>query len=597
MRIPIRLLPAGLLIAVLFGGFYHFSTFSGLEDTFADRLTRELRPVDPRIVIVGIDEPTLERFDKNIQAWSRNVYASVIGRILQGGAKAVWLDVLLSGKNDPADNQALAALIRDHPNVYVGAEIVDGTLRPLDVPIPFRQMGHVHFAVENEVVRKGILSINAGGAGAIPSADVILANALLPERSQIHRDASGRWFRGSQPIPANAFNEVYFSYAQPMKGGFRYISFNDIYEGRVSPDQFHGAAVLIGAYAESMGDDAHYTPMSRSVKVYGVHIHANFLQSLLDGKLYAPLPKGQGWALILLVSLVCSLWFEYVHAKRAAIVLAALLCAYIIAAIAVFIGWNVLLPLIYPAAVMPAVYVLSVVGKYVREEKERRRVTSLFSRYVSQPVVEQLLAAKSPLDLGGIRRDITIMFVDIRGFTPLCEKLTPEQIVEVLNSYLDLCTDCVFRYNGTLDKYIGDGILALFGAPVAADNHTEMAVRAALDMKAGSEGLLRTLEARFGHRVHFGIGIHSGEAIIGNIGSRHRLDYTAIGDNVNIAARLESYAKPNQILISEPVADRLKDSGFRVVPIGNIKLKGKRDEMMVYEVAAAEGEKASSNTD
>jgi adenylate cyclase len=368
-----------------------------------------------------------------------------------------------------------------------------------------------------------------------------------------------------------------------MNGSIRTVSFKDVYEGTVPAQQFEGAVVIIGASAQSLSYDSFFTPMSKSMKINGVYVHANFLQSLLDGGWFTLLSKPTGWALLFFIAFLSGYLLHQFTIRRATLIFLALTGLYLIVYVIVFLEYKLLLPLIYPLAVLVASYILSIVGKYLNEEKERRRVTDLFGRYVSQSVVKQLLAAPDPVSIRGIRCEITILFVDLRGFTPLCEKLEPEQILELLNEYLDLCTDIVFQYGGTLDKFIGDGVMAIFGAPIPADNHAEMAVRAALHMKNESQRLSTNMREKTGHFLFFGMGIHTGLAVIGNIGSNKRLDYTAIGDTVNLAARLEASAKPNQLLISGAVSEKIHHFA-ELESIGEIKLKGKANEVEVFEV-------------
>jgi len=244
--------------------------------------------------------------------------------------------------------------------------------------------------------------------------------------------------------------------------------------------------------------------------------------------------------------------------------------------------------LFYPLLAVFLVYVATVVLQYLRERRERSRVTEIFGRYVSKGVVKEILQNKEEIQLGGVRRDVTLVFVDIRGFTPLSEKMQPEEVILILNEYLDLCTRAVFAYEGTLDKYIGDGVMSIFGAPMDQPDHAARAIRAALQMKKGSAQLAERLIEKYGRSVSFGIGINSGPAVIGNIGSQERMDYTAIGDTVNLAARLESNAKPGQILISQNTYERVKDQ-FVLTPLEPIKVKGKEQPVQIYQV---EGELA-----
>ena len=189
------------------------------------------------------------------------------------------------------------------------------------------------------------------------------------------------------------------------------------------------------------------------------------------------------------------------------------------------------------------------------------------------------------IKLGGEKRDVAVLFVDIRGFTPMSENLQPEQVVQILNEYLSLTTESIFKHNGMLDKFIGDATMAVFNAPFDLEDYLYEAVATAWDIKSGSEKLEKKLMEQFGRTVSFGIGVNCGDAVVGNIGCEFRMDYTAIGDTVNTAARLESRAKPGQILISEKLYKALEDR-IEAEEVGEMELKGKSNKIMVYSVTS-----------
>ena len=215
-------------------------------------------------------------------------------------------------------------------------------------------------------------------------------------------------------------------------------------------------------------------------------------------------------------------------------------------------------------------------SNYVRTAVEKRRVTATFQRYVAPEIVSELLKEGSGAEeLGGKLCKIAVLFVDIRGFTAMSEALTPEEVVRILNRYLSLTTSCIFENGGTLDKFVGDCTMAFWGAPLPQEDSIYKAVKTAFDMMEKSRELQTVLQEKFGRTVSFGIGIHYGEAVVGNIGAKNRMDYTAIGDTVNTAARLESNAPGGCIYVSREVADALKDR-VRFTSLGDsVRLKGK----------------------
>ena len=245
---------------------------------------------------------------------------------------------------------------------------------------------------------------------------------------------------------------------------------------------------------------------------------------------------------------------------------------------------------LYAIIVFALIIVYLVVEKYLLEKLRRRKMLSTFKQYMAPQVVDKLTKGNDfEIKLGGEKRDVAVMFVDIRGFTPMSENLQPEQVVQILNEYLTLTTESIFKHNGMLDKFIGDATMAVFNAPFDLEDYLYEAVATAWDIKSGSEELGRKLMEQFGRTVSFGIGVNCGDAVVGNIGCEFRMDYTAIGDTVNTAARLESRAKPGQILISEKLYKALEHR-IEAEEVGEMELKGKSNKIVVYSVTAIEKE-------
>lgn len=352
--------------------------------------------------------------------------------------------------------------------------------------------------------------------------------------------------------------------------------------GEVSPSYFENRIVLIGPYATGFKDDF-LTPISGKNTLYGVEIHANIIQSLLDNNYKRVLDWKWNEVVLLLAALLAYLLFRKVKMLYSYAVIAVIIALLIFAGRYFYDqGMVISLGYVIPFLIISCIVVIGF--QYLEELMEKRRVTDIFGRYVAPQVVDQILKkGQEGLKLGGSRRELTLLFVDIRGFTPLSEAAEPEEIVEILNEYLDLTAGCIFKYDGTLDKFIGDATMAIFNAPLLLEDHPMQAVKAAWAMKEGSSAVEQKLFERFGLVVKFGIGVHTGPAVFGNIGSKTRMDYTAIGDTVNTAARLESNAKPGQILISEATYAFVKDR-VSAVSLGEIKVKGKEQGISVYEL-------------
>jgi adenylate cyclase len=222
-------------------------------------------------------------------------------------------------------------------------------------------------------------------------------------------------------------------------------------------------------------------------------------------------------------------------------------------------------------------------NRMARSLREKEMIKRAFTRYVAREVVEEILKDPENLVLSGERRQVTVLFCDVRGFTPMSERLAPEEVVLLLNDFYNLMIETTFKYDGTLDKFLGDAVMAVFGAPMAHPDHSARAIRTALAMQEGIAGLNERRGREGKEPIAVGIGVSAGEAVAGTVGTEDRMEYTVIGDSVNLAARLEANAKAGQILISHRTYERVRDL-VEARPLGRIRVKGKEEEVEVYEV-------------
>jgi len=584
------------------GGAFNFAE-SPLKDMLRTKSRAERQPED-RIKIIKIDDASLEAIGQF--PWPRSVYAQLIGMLEEAGVRAVALDIVTAEPSaDPADDTAMAEIMKQYTNVilpvqfnFVTKQKAKGEFEAESIDYPAStihaksdQLGHVNVMPDKDgTVRMLTVGVPEPSGTVMPALSVKLANYLLDAQDQIRWDASrSGFYRGDREIPVNYRNQVlteFFSkphQQQDAQSGYDAQSFIDVLSGTIPAEYYADSVVLIGPYTTGLMDE-YLTPEHSSMKMFGVEIHANMVQSLVEGRFYVELDLKAGILILVVVSFLGVFLFQRFRGRTAILIYLGMMIGYAAIWLQVFYFQSYIIPVVYPMLAITVAYVWSLFSHYMAERKERSRVTNIFGRFVSKSVVDELLSSGEEVKLGGQRRDITLIFVDIRGFTPMSERLEPEQVIQVLNEYLDVCTKAIFKFNGTLDKFIGDGVMAIFGAPIPFDNHPEMAVRAALEMKKHADLLERKLIDTYGIGVKFGLGINSGPAVVGNIGSEDlRLDYTAIGDTVNLSARLESNAKPGQLLISEHTYERVKDL-FVIDPIGEIKVKGKEKPVMVYEV-------------
>ncbi len=586
------------LIAIFLGCFilllFRFDSFYMIENALSDKLTMQTRAVDPRIKILAIDSDSLEKVGR--WPWPRVIMVDLIDKVASQGAIAVWPDILFTEKSDdPLGDQALADVVEKHDNVYLPVyfelKSIQNTeftydydyLKKPVVDIPRERIGHINVLPDQDnVLRRIILGIPTLAEDVLPIIDVRIANLLLDEENKISWDDDHKWYRGQERIALDSNLQVGFSYASSsLDSKFEIIPIWKVIEGEIDPAYFENSIVMIGPYAVGL-QDQFLTPMGKT-SMFGVEIHANIIQAIIDNKLYTEVEDAYGTLLVVLLAMLGFALFELISARWGIVLLSSLVIGYSAVVYYIFHVYATLLPYFYVIVALVMGYICSIILQYIRELKEKNRVTGIFGRYVSKEVVAEILANPKEIELGGIRKDVSVMFIDIRGFTPLSEKMEPEEVIKILNKYLELCTKMVYKHEGTLDKFMGDGVMSIFGAPIAQADHADRAVRTALEIKNKYELLAKDIQKEYGFSVDLGIGINSGSAVIGNIGSRDRLDYTAIGDTVNLAARLEANAKPGQILISGETFARI-NGRFRCTELEPILVKGKKDLVEVFEV-------------
>ena len=362
------------------------------------------------------------------------------------------------------------------------------------------------------------------------------------------------------------------------------ISVADVLTGAVPPEYFAGKLVFIGPYAVGF-QDSFITAADHAAPMYGMEFQANAAQALLSGEFVFKADERLQLAVLFLTLLgtFYCFWRQPVF-KATAVWL--LTCGGYLGITKWLYARGTILHVLWIPVGVTILYVGCIAYNYISAALEKRRITNTFKRYTAPEIVNEILEqGEAALELGGRLTNIAVLFVDVRGFTPMSELLKPTEVVEILNRYLTLISDCIMRNHGTLDKFVGDAAMAFWGAPIPQEDYVMHAVQAARDMVKGSEALSKELMEKYGRTVSFGIGVHAGEAVVGNIGSPQRMDYTAIGDTVNTAARLEANAPGGTIYISRAVADAL-EGRICVTSLGDsVKLKGKKAgfEVLILE--------------
>jgi len=316
----------------------------------------------------------------------------------------------------------------------------------------------------------------------------------------------------------------------------------------------------------------------------GIQLHASVADSILSGHVIAPASGGSRIGSVIAIACAVGLLAAFLPFSIAAIASVVLLGALTAATVAAF-GHGHWVNLVQPLASGALALFAGTAYQYAIEGREKRKVSKLFGRYVSRDVYAHLMANPDTARLGGTRRDMTVLFSDIRGFTAVTERGDPELLVGQLNEYFTVMVEIVFRHHGTLDKFVGDMVMALFSAPLDDREHAEHAVQTAVEMVQALAQLNQRWTAEGKPALDIGIGINSGDMIAGNIGSSAVMSYTVIGDNVNLGARLESLNKDygTRIIISDATRVRLT-AQYPLRPLGDVIVKGKSRPVAIYEV-------------
>ncbi len=516
------------------------------------------------------------------------------GQVLMTGADGADEIPLHMFRCSDLDGAAIAPCARPNPNVILGST----DLRP-DADGVVRKMPMFVSPTCNQTGSCSTPNIDALGFAAYRAFS--LQGSEGPDLAYAPDGATfgSTW---SKPLPVDQFGQAIIGYSGGP-GAYQlrheYYSFADLVKGRVPAEALSGKIVLIGSYYLTGVQDEHLTPTSVgsaqaqrvSAGMAGLEIQANVVQMMLAG------PKAflsaEPPLLVLLIILALGLLMAFVAARLS--VVWGLIAT--IGALAVFtVGMgglayfsNIVPDLFHPWMALALTYTGVTAYRVLYEDRERRKVTTLFGQYLKPEIVAQLAKTRGGVDeilRGGDRRDITLLFIDIRGFTSMSESMAAEDVTTLIQMYLDHMSDLIFTWDGTIDKYVGDEIMALWNAPRDQENHALLAVRCAYDMINRAPELQQQLMAKGLPPIRWGIGVNTGPAVVGNMGSHSRLQYTALGDTVNTAARFCANAPAYHLLIGQQTYDMCKDF-IAVDLVPGVQLKGKSAETFrIYQVTA-----------
>ncbi len=533
------------------------------------------------ITIVGIDESSFAEL--RLQwPWPRRLHAKLIDQLAAAGAAVIVFDIVFAEASNAEDDALLADAIRRAGNVVLAA---DRVYRETSAVRQWSRLEpHQNFTDAGAQV----------GLATVPLDPDQVVRRIPEAGDALWRTVTVRLMQKHPEIKAN-LNIAPGSFIRYVGGGhtFPYVSYHEVLKptGSIPADFFKDQVVIIGrdikaaVDVESAQADIFATPFLAATGwlTPGAELHANILETALGNGAIRRLPEGLMAALLALGAAASG--FAMLRWRPLwSLLIGALLGAAIAAAVwGVFLKWSLWVPAGSALALIALMY-LSLGGySYLIELARRKEITRTFSLYVTPQVVDYLAAHPESIKLGGERRQVTVMFTDLAGFTTLSESLSPEQVTQLLNRHFTGMTDIVLEHKGTVARFIGDGLMALWGAPLDDEDQAYRAVAAAVAMQKAISAMRADLAREGLQPLHMRIGIHSGAPVVGNLGSAKRFDYTAIGDDVNLAARLEGINKlyGTGIMVSDAAARRI-DGRIALRPVDRVIVKGRTQAIEVF---------------
>jgi adenylate cyclase len=598
--------------------------------TYDMRLRALASPPPRQVTIAAIDERSLAELGR--WPWSRATLATLVDQLDRLGARVIAFDVFFpEPESKQADRQFARAvgagrkvvlgtvfLLDREEARHLGAERLEAARRSMvahaiddvkasgDPGAEFRMQeplgvlanipelqksaayaGHINVLPDVDgVVRRAPLVFRYEGR-YFPSFDVQVVRAFLDAQTlAVHTAPYGLTGIeiGGRIVPTDEDGRLLVRY-RGREGTFDAVSISDILAGHADPALLRERVVLIGTTAKAVGD-VRVTPYSEAYP--GVEVRASIIESLIEGAVlrHPEWMKIVDVAAILALGLGLTFLLPRLGVTSGAMLALGVAAAYLFFAGHMFRTEGLWLNVVYPMLLVGLLFVSTTLVHYFAIESEKRYLKAAFQHYVPPAVVDEIVADADRLKLGGEKRELTVLFSDIRGFTAVSETAAPEDLVKLLNVYLTQMTNVVFEHKGSLDKYVGDALMAVFGAPIAEADHARLACRAALDMVRA----LPALQARWQRdglpQLDIGIGINTGPMIVGNMGSESRFNYTVIGDAVNLASRIESLNKVygTNILVSEYTFAQVKDAFPNSREIDRVQVRGRAQHVRLYEL-------------
>ena len=533
------------------------------------------------ITIIGVDEASFAKVGKR-WPWPRSLHATLVDRLVADGAAVIAFDMLFSEASDPAEDVALAAAIGRANNVVLASDQV-----------------YQETAMAREWLRVDPLPMFMG-AGAVRGLTAVAIDGdakirRFPDTDDIFWRRVIEVLQRQRPglVQSAALSSAPLIRHLGPAHTFPYVSYHDVINGTggMKPGLFKDQIVLVGRDIKASPEagaaqaDLFATPFlgSSARLTPGVEIHATLIENALTGAAITHAGPAASLAAVLLLALLALPALVLWRPLRSSVWILMLPGLGLSLSYWLFVAQSTWLPVLAPCLTIVLMYVGMSSVSYLAEQGKVRQIKSAFSKYVAAEVVNRLIDRPDLLRLGGERRQLTLLFADLQGFTTLSEQSSPELVGRFVNTYLTAMTHVIMSHGGTVDKFIGDAVMAFWGAPLDDEQHASHAMQAAIAMQQKLEELQPLfIEMGLG-RIIMRLGLHTGPALVGNMGSEDRFNYTAMGDTVNLAARLESVNKiygTSILLSSDTVAAMSEPIGLRLVD--RVRVQGKRQAVAVY---------------
>jgi adenylate cyclase len=539
-----------ILISLLLSSLLVTGFMSNLQAKLVDNFYGGKNPLD-KIVIVGVDDKSLQSIGR--WPWSREKFIDLLDNM--DGAEVIGFDIGFYEASELGIDERFGEKLENF-NVVMGAELsydesVNGELLPIE---PLRKnYGYVNVFTDKDGITRTIPFENSFAL-------------------KIYEEYVGK------ESPFN-YDRMLIDFIGKPKS-FRTYSFVDVLDGSLN---FEDKIVLIGATSPGL-HDSFFVPTSEGEAMSGVEIHANALQTIINFNFLNKQSPVFVMFVIFLFSIFLGLISHFFSIRISSIFVLFLLIFYFLIALFLF-NKGLIIDVVY----VPLAIVLTPMANlgffYILEKKHKEKLKNAFGKYVSPVLVEEIAKHPESVSLGGERKRITVLFSDIRGFTSISEKLEPEELVSLLNEYLDKMTGIILKKRGLVDKFIGDAVMAFWGAPLDEKDQEYLACEASINMLGELKELNKKWEKDKLPKIEIGIGLNTGDAIVGNIGSDQRFDYTAMGDNINLGSRLEGLTKyyGARIIVSESTYAKVKDK-FKFRKLDIVNVKGKKKPVVIYEL-------------